>query len=157
MSGGSGWQESAAASGALLRKRSEALSSVDILLRSGSGSSLVQTPSRVPRRSISRLSRRAASLLVLSKKGSSFAISRISFCESNHSSSSFQRRDVGVGSQTKSKQSRGRRPPKIQLPGRVAVDQAKAQEIIQDCSGLQPQYLPSPWFWKPLLFGGTRL
>ena len=33
-----------------------------------------QTPPIVPRRSISRLRRRAASLLVLSKKGSSFAI-----------------------------------------------------------------------------------
>ena len=42
----------------------------------------------VSRRSISRLSRREASLLVLSKKGSSFAIARISFCASNHSSSS---------------------------------------------------------------------
>ena len=49
---------------------------------------LAQTPRGVPRRSISRLSRREASLLVLSKKGSSFAIPRISFCESNHSSSS---------------------------------------------------------------------
>jgi hypothetical protein len=44
----------------------------------------------------------------------------------------FERRDVGVGSQPKSKQSRLRRTPKIQLPGRVAVDQSLAQEIIQD-------------------------
>ena len=39
MSGGSGWQESAATSGPSLRKRSEALSSVGILSRLGSGKS----------------------------------------------------------------------------------------------------------------------
>ena len=70
--GDSTWQESAAASGPSLRKRSEPLSSVGIFLREGSGSS-ANSP-RVPRRSISRLSRREASLLVLSKKGSSFAL-----------------------------------------------------------------------------------
>jgi hypothetical protein len=52
----------------------------------GSGSSANSLS--VSRRSISRLSRQEAILLVLSKKGSSFAIHRISFCESNHSSSS---------------------------------------------------------------------
>ena len=56
------------------------------LLSEGSGSS-ANSPS-VPRRSISRLSRREASLLVLSKKGSSFAIPRISSGETNHPSSS---------------------------------------------------------------------
>ena len=85
--GDSTWQESAAASGPSLRKRSESLSSVGILLSEGSGSR-ARAPPRVPRRSNSRLSRREASLLVLSKKGSSFAIARISFCVSNHSSSS---------------------------------------------------------------------
>jgi hypothetical protein len=68
-------------------KRSEALSSVWILSVEASVSS-ANFPS-VPRRSISRLSREEASLPVLSKKGSSFPIARISFCESNHSSSSF--------------------------------------------------------------------
>ena len=91
---------------------------------------------RVSRRSNSRLSRREASLLVLSKKGSSFAIPRISFCVSNHSSSSLSAGNVGVGPQTQSQQSRWRRPPKIQLPGRVAVDQPLAQEFIQDGRGL---------------------
>ena len=52
----------------------------------GSGSS-ANSPS-VSRRSISRLSRRKASLRFSQKKASSFAIPRISFCESNHSSSS---------------------------------------------------------------------
>jgi len=41
------------------------------------------------------LARREASLLVLSKKGSRFAIARISFCASNHSSSSLSAEHVG--------------------------------------------------------------
>ena len=80
--GDSAWQESAAAaSGPSLRKRSQPLSSVRILSSS-------KGPWRVPRRSNSRLSRREPSLLVLWKKGSSSAMARISFCVSNHSSSS---------------------------------------------------------------------
>jgi hypothetical protein len=58
-----------------------------ILFSEGSGSRAKNSP-RVPRRSNSRLRRREASLLVLSKKESSFAIVGISFCVSNHSSSS---------------------------------------------------------------------
>src|SRR5271166_3070965 len=83
------WQKSAAASGPSLRKRSESLSSVGILLILSEGSrSRPKGSPRVPRRSNSRLSRREASLLVLSKKGSSFAVARNSFSVSNHSSSS---------------------------------------------------------------------
>jgi len=57
-------------------------------LSEGSGSRPRGLPRTVPRRSNSRLSRREASLLVLSKKESSFALPRISFWVSNHSSSS---------------------------------------------------------------------
>ena len=136
-----------------LRKRSEQLSSEEILLVETSGSS-ANSPS-VPRRSISRLSRREASLPVLSKKGSSFATARISFCESNHSSSSFSAgmsvwdrkpkagKADGVGRQkfnsltgrSRSSQSSRDRPGRKRPPAPVS---------------------PPPWFWRPLLFGDTR-
>jgi hypothetical protein len=66
------------ASSPSLRKRSEPLSSEGILSKCGGSVSSANSPS-VPRRSISRSSRREASLLVLSKTRSSFAIPRISF------------------------------------------------------------------------------
>jgi hypothetical protein len=68
-----------------------------------------------------------------------------------------------VRSQPKRKQSRWRRPPKIQLPGRVAVDQAKAQKIVQDGRGLQLEDLPTlvletPPFWRyPMTTRSTAL
>ena len=85
--GDSAWQQSAAASGPSLRKRSDSLSSRWRSSLSEASRSSVSSP-RVSRCSNSRFSRREASLLVLSKKESSFAAARISFCVSNHSSSS---------------------------------------------------------------------
>jgi hypothetical protein len=72
-------------------------------------------PIKIPFPRISRLSRREATLLVLSKKESSFAIARISFCVSNHTSSPFECREVGVRPQPKRKQSRSGDHKRTQL------------------------------------------
>jgi hypothetical protein len=143
-----------AASGRSLRKRSESLSLVGSLLRKGSGSS-ANSP-RLSRRSISRLSRREAILLVLSKSGSSFAIARISFCESNHSSSSLS---AGI-----SAWDRKPRVSKADGVGRQKFNSLEGRNRSSPGSRDRPglkrhpvQVSPPPWFWRLLLFGGTRL
>ena len=136
------------ASGPSPRKRSEPLSSVGGLLREGSGSSANSW--RVSRRSISRLRRREASLLVLSKKESSFAIARISFWVLNHASSSLSAGMSVWDRNPSASKADWVGPPKTQLPGRVAVDQPLAQEIVQIGRGVQPEYLPHSSFGDPL-------
>ena len=128
--GDSTWQKSAAASSPSLRKRSESLSSVGILLSEGSGSR-ARLPPRVPRRSDFAFKPPGSQLACSLKERIQFRYRPHFFLRIEPLFELFERGNVGERPQTQSKQSLRRRPPKIQLPGRVAVDQAKAQEIVQ--------------------------
>jgi hypothetical protein len=104
---------------------------------------LFDSRARVSRRSNSRLSRREASLWVLSKKGSSFAIAGISFCISNHSSSSLSARISVYDRKRRASKVDGRqrerasRPPQVgRAPGRIPQsDRSRRRARLSFVSG----------------------